>query len=50
MSATFIRRGAYQVTYQGQAITVLAANPCTALMIAARIFGFGNKADSKEAA
>jgi hypothetical protein len=38
MSAKYLRPGAYRVSHAGQSVTVIAGNPCDALMIAARIF------------
>jgi hypothetical protein len=49
MSARFLRTGAYQVSHAGQSITVLASNPCVALMIAARIFKIGNETEQEAA-
>lgn len=45
MSAKFIRPGAYRVCHAGQAVTVIARNPCDALVIAARIFRIGNESE-----
>lgn len=42
MSARYLRPGAYLVSYQGAALTVISRNPCDALAIAARIFGIGS--------
>jgi hypothetical protein len=45
MSVKFLRTGAYEVSHSGQSITVLASNPCVALMIAARIFKIGHETE-----
>jgi hypothetical protein len=49
MSAKFIRPGAYKVSHAGQSITVIASNPCIALMIAARIFKIGYETEPEAA-
>jgi hypothetical protein len=49
MSARFLRKGAYQVSHAGQSITVIASNPCVALMIAARIFKIGYETEPRAA-